>query len=246
MTEDLQAEQFDPFADDSEYAAPGDGAQVQKRPYSILRGKTGEIDSDAEQGRKLAHHLARIRQAYRLAATRTGALQEMVTMYEAAIASLAEVKRDLAQVEADRDKDCRIDRVLIATWIAEATQFTEPDAPRNQTLVFGDLALDVRQRAVPEKLVLSDEEAVIRQCPGYVTQKPLLHWGDLKKTLTATPHGVITQEGEIIEGVSWTARETVDNSAVLLDGQRIPLRAKREEDAETETDEQGGDPDAEE
>ncbi len=243
------SDELDPFGDGSEYAAPGDEAQ-EKKPYSILRGKTGEVDSEEEQGRRAAHHLARIRQAYRLAATRKGALQGLVDEYEAKLADLAKVKRDLSQVEADRDKECWIDRVLIANWIAEATQFTEPDEPRNKTLVFGDLALDVRKRTVPEKLAVTDEEAVIRQCPGYVTQTPKLRWGDLKKTLIWTPHGVITEQGEIIEGVTWTARDTVDDSAVLLDGKRIPLRSKRDEEAgegepaDEAADEQGGQTDA--
>ncbi len=235
-------DQLDPFGEDSEYATPGDEAQ-EKKPYSILRGKTGEVDSEEEQGRKAAHHLARIRQAHRLAATRKGALQGLVDEYEAKLADLAKVKHDLAQVEADRDKECWIDRLLIANWIAEATQFTEPDEPRNKTLVFGDLALDVRRKAVPEKLSVTDEEAVIRQCPDFVKQELKLLWGGLKKTLTWTPHGVITQEGEIIEGVTWTARDTVDDSAVLLDGKRIPLRSKRDEEAEPvdeQMDEQGG------
>lgn len=240
----MDTDKLDPFGDDSEYAAPGDEAQEKVR-YSILRGKTGEVDSEAEQGRKLAHHLARIRQAYRLAETRQGALQGLVDEYETVLADLARVKHDLAQVEADRDKECWIDRVLISNWTREATQFTEPAEPRNPTLVFGDMALDVRQKTVREKLTLTDKEAVIRQCPEFVQKEDKLLWGDLKKELTWTPHGIINNQGEIIEGVTWTPSETVDDSAVLLDGKRIPLSSKRDEaeEVEGEAADEAGEPD---
>jgi len=186
--------------------------------------------------------MGRIEQAYRLARTRIGALKQRVEELEA---DLARTRNDLATAERDRDKDCLVDRLALAAWVATAPQFHIPAEPRNKTMVVGDLALDVRQKAVPEKLTLTDQEAVMRQCPAFVEQRPHLRWADLKATLTPTPHGVITEQGEIIEGVAWTKRETVDDSAVLLEGKRIPLRALPGEDVETEQ-EQGGETDAEE
>jgi hypothetical protein len=209
-------------------------------PYSILHGSAREADSSEEgQGRRAARHMGRIEQAYRLGKTRIGALRQRAEDLEA---DLERTRNDLKTAERDRDKDCLVDRLALAAWVATAPQFHKPAEPRNKTMIVGDLSLDVRQKAVPEKLTLTDQEAVMRQCPGFVEQRPHLRWADLKATLTPTPHGVITEQGEIIDGVVWEKRAMVDDSAVLLDGKRIPLRALPGEDVEPEQ-EQGGETD---
>jgi hypothetical protein len=215
-------------------------AERPAEPYSILHGAARDTDASEEgQGRRAARHMGRIEQAYRLGRTRIGALKQRAEDLEA---DLERTRNDLKTAERDRDKDCLVDRLALAAWVASAPQFHKPAEPRNKTMIVGDLALDVRQKAVPEKLTLTDQEAVMRQCPDFVRYDPHLRWVDLKATLTPTPHGVITEQGEIIEGVAWTKRETVDDSAVLLEGKRIPLRALPGEDVEPDQ-EQGGETD---
>jgi len=190
--------------------------------YSILRG-SGPDDDDSEeaQGARASWHLRRIRQAHKLALTKRGVLTAEVEALENELAAARKQLARLDQWEADQ---CNVDRAMLATWLTEAPQFHDPGRPRAKTLAFtGGIAVQSQRKTVADKIIVTDEAALMRRFTGYVRQKATLLWGDLKKELRVAGNVVTDENDEPVEGVSVLPGSTTEQFFAVVDGHRVPL-----------------------
>lgn len=212
----MTEEHLDPFGDDEQPQAPEPG-------YSIATGSPKDPDTSEEaQGRRAYRHLRRVRQVERLKATKRGLLAAEVEQLEA---DLAKAKTALAKLDQWADERSRTDRMMLWTWRATAAQFTDPDQPRNKTVDFAEgLAIASETKTKPAQITLADEPVVQAQFPDFVVLTPKLEWARLKKTFTITDQGVVSEDGELVEGVYATPKHSEEVYFVLIDGKRIPLQ----------------------
>ena len=133
-------------------------------------GYSIEAAGDAKaQGRRAAHHAARIRQAHEIAAAQEGAIE---LARDVAQAQLAEAEHALRQVARLRDEATRIDRALMREWMEHGRMWTEPDRPRLRSQTFGGFRLSSAEKTRSrEKVVIHDEGAVMREWPELIVME---------------------------------------------------------------------------
>ena len=225
------SEQLDPFGDNDE-------PEQHKTGYSIATGSAKDTDASEEaQGRRAIWHLRRIRQVERLKEVRRGALNAEIAALEQ---DLADARAKASKVDQWAEEQTRVDRALLFTWESSAAAFNDPDRPRQATVDFGaGFALASEMRTTPQKLNIGDEAVVMKQFPDYVVAVPKLEWARLKKSLVITPEGVLSADGEYVQGVWAEPRRTEMKYFALIDGKKIALQGGQGDGTGTEFDSVG-------